>query len=218
MSGKVGGMIKVLVVEDHRMVAQAMVEWLGRDPEITITGVTDTGGEGIKVARREKPDVVLMDFDLPDMEGTEATRTILRTSPQTKVVMVTGWMDESTLANAMEAGCIGYITKERDLSELSTAVRAAARGEALVSMDLLPRILRRFQRPPRPARSNLTNRETEVLKLLTRGLSNEQIASRLGLSQQTVRTHVQRIIGKLGCHSKLEAVTTAVRRGIVNME
>ena len=132
--------------------------------------------------------------------------------------MVTGEVSESLLVSAIEAGCVGYITKGSDLGQLADAVRKAHDGEPLVSPDMLPKILRRIRADAHAAPIALSKRELEVLQLLSEGNANDQIASALFLSVHTVRTHIQNFIGKLGAHSKLEAVAMAVRKGLVSLD
>jgi two-component system response regulator DevR len=165
--------------------------------------------------RMHEPDVVLMDYELPDGDGAVATERIKAEVPATQVVMVTSFDDETVLVRAIEAGCSGFITKHKAIQEVSSAVRAAHAGEALISPSMLARLLPRLRQNPRGLGADLTPREVEVLKLLADGVSNQQIAEKLVLSMHTVRNHVQNVITKLGAHSKLEAVATAVREGII---
>ncbi|TMK19984.1 MAG: response regulator transcription factor, partial [Actinobacteria bacterium] len=143
--------------------------------------------------------VVLMDYELPDGDGATATQRIKSEMPETQVVMVTSFDDESVLVRAIEAGASGFITKHKAIQEVSSAVRAAKAGEAF----------------PRGLGADLTPRESEVLKMLAEGVSNQKIAEKLVVSMHTVRNHVQNVITKLGAHSKLEAVATAMREGLL---
>jgi len=210
--------IRVLIVDDHRLVGQAITEMLSRAAGIEVAGYEATAADGIARARTSRPDVVLMDFNLPDMDGVLAAGKIRSFAPNTKIVMVTGLVDDSILAEAIEVGCVGYINKGADFSSLVEAVRAAARGEMLVSPRLLNDVLKHF-RSEAPAQPRIvpTQREMEILQLLARGASNETIAESLGVSVLTVRKHVQNLLGKLGAHSKLEAVSVAVRNGLVEV-
>lgn len=213
------GNIKVLVVDDHQMLAEALAEWLNRADDIDVVAIARTGEEGVDLAVEHHPDVVLMDFRLPDIPGTEAARRLHRLLPSTRIVMVTGDANQSTLVEAIQVGCVGYITKGNNFGDLVSSIRMAYEGETLVSPDMLPKILRQIRRQTDPARKvDLTPRELEVLKLLARGSSNPEIASILGLSLLTVRTHVQNVIRRLDAHSKLEAVAVAVRGGIVEVD
>lgn len=156
-----------------------------------------------------------MDYRLPDRDGVRTTHLIKEDRPETKVGMITSVDDEAVLVQALDAGCSGFVPKNRPMNELVDAVRAAHAGEALVSPDMLARLLPRLRRSYRGLGAELTAREVEVLHLLAEGLTNQAIAQRLTISLNTVRNHVQSILTKLRAHSKLEAVATAVREGII---
>jgi DNA-binding NarL/FixJ family response regulator len=156
-----------------------------------------------------------MDYELPDGDGASATERIKAETPEAQIVMVTSFDDEGILVRAIEAGASGFITKHKAIQEVAAAVRAAHAGEALISPSMLARLLPKLRQNPRGVGADLTAREVEVLKLLAAGVSNQQIAEELVLSLHTVRNHVQNVITKLGAHSKLEAVATAVREGLI---
>jgi DNA-binding NarL/FixJ family response regulator len=210
----VGQQIRVLIVEDHRMFAQALRAALDETDDIAVTGAMATAREGVEAARTTQPDVVLMDHRLPDGDGVEAARTIKADRPETKVVMLTAAADDHVLSQAIQAGCSGYLTKDHTVDELILAVRAAHNGEALISPAMLSRLLDRLSDRSRPG-ADLTSRETEVLCLLAEGLSNGAIANQLDIRLATVRNHVQSVIEKLHAHSKLEAVAVALRQGLI---
>jgi len=207
--------IRVVVIDDHEMFAQGLQAILSADPAIEVVATAGTVEAGCAAVRMHEPDVVLMDYELPDGDGAVATERIKAEVPATQVVMVTSFDDETVLVRAIEAGCSGFITKHKAIQEVSSAVRAAHAGEALISPSMLARLLPRLRQNPRGLGADLTPREVEVLKLLADGVSNQQIAEKLVLSMHTVRNHVQNVITKLGAHSKLEAVATAVREGII---
>ena len=209
------GPIKILVVDDHAMLAQALSSVLGQEPDLSVVAVAGTMADGCAAARMHVPDVVLMDYELPDGDGAQATELIRRDVPSAHVVMVTSFTDEAVLVRAIEAGCSGFITKHRAVEEVTRAVRAAMAGEALISPSMLARLLPKLGKTSRGLGSDLTLREREVLQLLAEGLSNDAIASKLVLALHTVRNYVQNVIEKLGAHSKLEAVAIAAREGIV---
>lgn len=207
--------IRVLVVDDHMMVAQGLVRILSEQPDIEIIGTAGTVEDACASARLHRPDVVLMDYELPDGNGVDAARRIKTEVPPTRVVMVTSYTDESVLVGAIEAGCSGYVTKHKVIDEVVEAVRAAHAGEALISPVMLARLLPKLRPTKRGLGSDLTAREVEVLQMLSNGLSNQAIAKDLVISVHTVRHHVQNIISKLDSHSKLEAVAAAAREGII---
>ena len=207
--------IRVVVVDDHEMFAEGLATALGVDPAIDVVATAGTVEDGCAAVRLHAPDVVLMDYELPDGDGATATERIKAEVPDAQVVMVTSYDDESILIRAIEAGCSGFITKHKAIQEVVSAVHAARAGEALISPSMLARLLPKLRRSPRGLGADLTPREVEVLKMLAEGVSNQQIAERLVLSLHTVRNHVQNVISKLGAHSKLEAVAAAVREGII---
>lgn len=207
--------IKVLVVDDHQMFTEGLVKVLGETSDIQVVGTAGSVEGSLTAARQHEPDVVLMDFELSDGDGAKATQLIKEDLPNTKVVMLTSFTDESVLVAAIEAGCSGFVTKHKAVEEVSAAVRAAYEGEALISPSMLARLLPKLRRSSRGLGADLTPRELEVLRLLAEGMSNSAIAEKLVISLHTVRNHVQSIIMKMQAHSKLEAVTVAVREGII---
>lgn len=199
------------------MFAEGLARSLRDCPDIEVVGCASTGREAEERARQEVPDVVLMDFGLPDQDGARTTRAIRAAAPDVKVVMLTSLVDDSVVLSAIDAGCSGYVTKDKQVSELVEAIRAAHAGEALIAPAMLVRLLPRLRRSYQGLGSDLTVREREVLALLAEGLPNKDIAGRLVVSLNTVRTHVQNILTKLQAHSKLEAVAVAAREGIIDL-
>ena len=208
--------IRVLICDDHHLVAQALSMLLAVQGGMDVVGVAGSVAVVRELAAIHRPQVVLMDYALPDGDGVMATAAIKASQPDVKVIMLTSFVDEEVLIGAIEAGCSGYVTKHKGSDELITAVRLAAEGEALVSPDMLARLLPRLRRSHRGLGSDLTPREREVLDLLAQGDSKEAIARRLFLSTNTVRNHIQSILTKLNSHSRLEAVATATREGLVH--
>ena len=207
--------IRVLLVDDHQMFGESLRKALDEVPGITVAALTDNGAAAVEAFRREQPDVVLLDYRLPDADGVELARRFKRERPETQVVMVTAEESEEVLRRAIEAGCAGYLTKDRRVDELILAIRRAKDGETMISPKLLSQLLGRLHSDHTRPGWDLTAREREVLSLLAEGLANQAIAKQLGISLATVRNHVQSVIAKLGAHSKLEAVATGVRMGIV---
>lgn len=207
--------LRVLIVDDHAVFADGLTALLSSEPDVAVAGIAHGVVEAGALAAKAQPDVVLMDYELLDGTGVEATAAVLSTCPAASVVMLTSFSDDAVLLAAIEAGCSGFVTKHRAGHEVVDAVRAAAAGEALISPALLARLLPRLRREPVRAASTLTAREIEVLDLLAEGLSNQAIADRLSVSHNTVRNHVQNLLTKLHAHSRLEAVATAVRQGLV---
>ena len=211
--------ISVLVVDDHQMFAESVIRLIDREPDLHVVGMATSVTDGINKTRAEKPAVVLMDWDLPDGDGVAAARSILDELPETKVVLLTGRSDDSLLVSALRAGCAGFVSKVDALSTLVSAVRTAAAGDPAVPTGKLVTLLSRLeqQEPIRGSHTRLSARELEVLTLLARGLDADAIAARLVLSGHTVRNHLRNAMAKLDAHTRLEAVTTAARRGLIDL-
>ena len=207
--------IRVLIVEDHRMFAEAVAQALETFPEFTVVGVATTAEEGRRMLGETNADVVLMDYRLPDGTGTHAAQQMCADRPSTKVVIVTATDDDILLAEAVDAGCSGFVVKTRGLGELVNATHAAAAGDAVIPPPLLRDMVARLSGAAANIPFGLTARELEVLRLLARGTSTRDIAARLGISVHTTRNHVQNIIRKCDAHSKLEAVSMALREGVI---
>lgn len=211
--------IRVLLVDDHQLLTGALSRMLASETDIQVVGVAATVAEAKAIAR-ERLDVVLMDYRLPDGTGAEATRAIKARWPAARVVMLTALNDDETVLESIQAGADGYLTKDRAVEDVVNAVRAAHAGETLLPRSVIVGIAQRVaaardrgteRRPIDP----LTPRELEVLKALTEGLSTPEICDRLFIAPNTLRTHVQNIMGKLRVHSKLEAVAFALRHRLV---
>ncbi len=208
--------ISVVIIDDHRMFAESLGRLLSDHERIEILGVAPDGEAGLALVSQLQPAVVLVDFQLPDRNGVEIAAELKKRDPRTMVVMLTGSTDDRVLVSAIDAGCSGFITKDRDVSDVAEAVLAAAAGEALISPAQLARLLPKLSRTHRAVGADLTERERELLEHLARGQANKAIAAELHLSVNTVRNYVQSVLTKLNAHSKLEAVATAVREGLVS--
>jgi DNA-binding NarL/FixJ family response regulator len=216
----------LLIFDDHRVFAEALATALDLEPDIDVVGIAGTVEEAIKVASRERPEVVLLDYRLPDGDGTETCRGILAGAPETRVVLLTSFAEIPVLVEAVDAGASAFLPKTSTFAEVTEAVRAARQGETLLSARMLQTLLAHLQSkneagaPPRtetPAVEPLTPRELDVLALLARGHSKPQAAEQLVVSPHTVRTHVQNILRELGVHSQLAAVSLALRLGLVQL-
>ena len=205
--------VRVLVVDDHEMVAQGLAEVLAAEEDMEVVGRAGTVRDGHRLAGQLLPDVIVMDYRLPDGDGLAATKAVCRELPDVAVVMVTASDHDAMVAGAIEAGCSAYVTKDRAASEVVTAVRRAASGEMAFPAAALRHALP--NRTGARGEGALTPREREILQLLADGRATQQIADHLVLSTSTVRNHVQNIMTKLGAHSRLEAVVVAVRQGMV---
>jgi DNA-binding NarL/FixJ family response regulator len=211
--------IRVLLVDDHRLVLDALTRVIGLEPDMRIVGAAVSVAE-VREAAGLQADVALMDYHLQDGTGVEATRLIKARWPSCRVLMLTGIDDDETILEAIQAGADGYLTKDRVVADVVAAVRAAHEGAILLPPSTVVTIARRVaeardrrsvQTPVVP----LTPRELEILRALTEGLGTRQICERLAIAPNTLRTHVQNIMGKLHVHSKLEAVAFALRHKLV---
>lgn len=213
---KPAGSIDVIIVDDHRMFAEGLERILAQEDDINVVGLAKTGTEAMALLNSFSPDVVLLDYGMPDEDGAAIAAQIKRRSPTTMIVMLTGFTEDRVLLAAIEAGCSGFLTKDRAAAEVAAAVRAVAVGEALISPATLARLLPKLNRSHRSLGDDLTARELDTLRLLARGWTSKAIASELNLSLNTVRNYVQSLLSKLHAHSKLEVVATAVREGIID--
>ena len=207
--------IRVLIIDDHEVLASSLAVVLDAEEDITAVGVAMTLEQAQAMIGTVQPDVLLLDHRMPDGDGVAAIPTLLAGRPTTGVVVLTASAADHVLLAAIEAGASGFLSKTRSLDEVTAAVRAAAAGESVISPELLARLLPRFGRGGPHAVDELTEREREVLGLVAEGLSNAAIAERLVVSVHTVRNHIASLSGKLGAHSKLEALSIAVRRGLL---
>ncbi len=212
-------LIRVLIADSHRTTGEAFQALLNRGGGVEVVSVTTTSASAVAATQRLRPDVVVVDDGLPDLDGAATTARIKANAPETSVILMTDKYDESIAIDGIAAGCAGVLDKGRAWVELPGAVHAAHSGEATISQAELQRVLSKVRDRVRPGRgAELTEREREVLACITQGLSNPGVAERLGVTPNTVRNHVQRILSKLGVHSKLEAVVVATREGLVQGE
>jgi DNA-binding NarL/FixJ family response regulator len=207
--------IGVVIVDDHRMFAEGLGRLLAEEVDIEMLGIASRSVDAIDLARRLQPQVMLVDYQMPELNGISLAPEIRLVSPDTSIVMVTGAAEDRVLLAAIEAGYSGFITKDRASAEVVDAVRAAAVGEAVISPMLLMRLLPRLNRHQHVLGADLTEREHQVLSRLGLGLTSQDIAADLHLSINTIRNYVQSVLTKLDAHSKLQAVATAVREGII---
>ena len=212
--------MKVLVVDDHALFTDAVVPVLAGMEEMEVLGVARSGREALDLARRDPPDLVMLDLGLPDMSGLEIGKGLLEEHPDLTILALTGRRDAQAVRDALAAGFAGYLTKDTPLPSFAERIRSALRGETVVPARLeTPRIETRTPEEETAAllAGQLTPREREVLSLLVEGSDNAEIARRLSVSANTVRTHVQSILTKLGVRSRLQAAAFAVRHQVVEV-
>ncbi len=202
--------IRVLVVDDHAIVRRGLSELLGAEPDLLVVGAAADGLAAVTVAAQTRPDVVLMDLSMPQLDGVAATRQLLEVSPLSRVVILTSFSERERILSAIDAGAVGYLLKDVDPEELLRGVRAAAAGEAPFS----PRAATALLPAAGSQRPSLTPREREVLALLAEGLPNKSIARRLGISEKTVKTHVGAVFTALGVGDRTSAALWAQRHGL----
>lgn len=207
--------IRVLIADDHSVVRQGLRMFLSLDPEIEVAGEASNGLEALTLTRQLKPDVVLMDLIMPVMDGTASTDAIRREIPDVEVIALTSVLEDASVVGAVRAGAIGYLLKDTRADELCRAIKGAAAGQVQLSPQAAARLMREVQLPERPI--VLTDRETEVLRLLAMGKANKEIAGELHLGETTVKTHVSNILMKLGVSSRTQAALYAVRIGLVSL-
>lgn len=206
--------IDILIVDDHSVVRQGLKMFLGLDPEMNVVGEAANGSQAVEMAKQLKPDVVLMDLMMPIMDGITATQEIRHKLPDVEVIALTSVLEDASVVGAVRAGAIGYLLKDTQADELCRAIKAAAAGQVQLSPQAAARLVREVRAPESP--EALTERETDVLRLLATGKANKEIALALHVSETTVKTHVSNILMKLGVSSRTQAALHAVRIGLVS--
>jgi DNA-binding NarL/FixJ family response regulator len=208
--------IRVLIADDHAVVRQGLRTFLELQEDIEVVGDAADGAAALAGVERFEPDVVLMDLVMPGVGGVEAIRRLRTLRPETRVLVLTSFLDDEKLFPAVRAGAAGYLLKDVEPSELVRAIRTVADGESLLHPAVAARLMEEFSDTERPvADEALTAREREVLLLIARGLPNKQIALELGIAEKTVKTHVSSILGKLGLTDRTQAALYAVRAGLI---
>ncbi len=206
--------IKVLIVDDHSVVRQGLRMFLSLDPDLAVVGEAANGKEALQAARKHSPDVVLMDLLMPVMDGIAAIEALRREHPKIEVIALTSVLEDDKVVGAIRAGAIGYLLKDTQADELNRAIKAAAAGQVQLSPQAAARLVREVRAPEGPEK--LTDRETEVLRLLARGYSNREIAGELVIGEKTVKTHVSNVLSKLNVPSRTQAALYAIRIGLVD--
>ncbi len=212
-----GEKIRVVLVDAHVMFAESLARRLTDEGDMDVVGIANSGGQLMEMLGSVDANVVLMDYQLPDGDGVTLAAAVREASPESHVVILTGADDESLMVDAIQVGCAGFITKDRASAEVVRAVRAVAQGEALISPPMLARLLPRLRQDVGESNLSLTDRELELLGCFSRGLTNRAIAEELHLSVNTVRNYSQVMLAKMGAHSKLEAVSIAMRQRLISL-
>jgi DNA-binding NarL/FixJ family response regulator len=227
--------IRVLLADDQPLIREGLAIILNTQPDIQVVGQAADGHEAVDLARRIKPDVILMDIKMPRLDGIKATHEINKTHPEIPILILTTYSEDELIFEGIRAGAFGYLLKDITRSQLAEAVRGAARGEAQIDPAVATQVLSEFQRmadilrrrAPQPDQTSvgrdwpmieeLTPREETILKLLTEGLTNAGIAKRLHLSEGTIKNYVSEILSKLHANDRTHAVVLAIKRGLVDL-
>ena len=214
------GPIRIFIAEDHAIVRQGLRALLATEADVEVVGEAANGREAVAEVARLRPDVVLMDLVLPEVDGIEATRRITAAWPDVRILVLTSFATDDKVFPAIKAGARGYLLKDSSPDDLVRAIRQVHRGESSlhpsIARKVLQELARGSQRPP--TKEPLTPREVEVLRLVARGLGNQQIADALALSEATVRTHVSTILGKLHLATRTQAALYALREGLASLQ
>ena len=204
---------RLLLADDHHIVREGLRALITVDPEFEVVGEASNGADAVRLARQLHPDVVLMDLVMPGLDGVAATAAIRDELPGTEVIILTCLNEDRSVVQAVQAGAIGYLLKDVDACELRRAVKAAASGSVQLSSQVATWLMRELRAPDHP--DTLTERETDVLRLLALGLANKEIARELGIGETTVKSHVRHILSKLGVESRTQAAIAASRDGLL---
>jgi DNA-binding NarL/FixJ family response regulator len=213
--------VSVLLVEDHRLMFEGLSAILSEEADLNVVGVATTMADAVEKSMLLKPDLVLMDYRLPDGDGAQATQRIRAKLPETVVVFLSAESSESAQLKAVQAGASGFVSKAATAEDLVDAIRRAAQGELLLEAATMARVGGGPSSPPQPegspatAASQLTRRECEVLALLARGMENSEIAAELGVTNGAVRSHVRAALQKLGAHTRAQGVAAAEKAGVL---
>ena len=207
-------LIRLLIADDHPVVRDGLRAMLATQPDMELLGEAATGTEAVTQARALRPDVVLMDLQMPGLDGPGAIATLREQAPEVRVLVLTTYGTDADITRAVDAGATGYLLKDAPREQLFGAIRAAARGESVLSPSVATRVLGRMRAPAEEA---LSPRELEILQAVARGLSNKDIGRQLYVSEATVKTHLLRVFSKLGVDDRTAAVTVALERGIIRL-
>lgn len=209
-------MIKVVFVDDHEMVRIGVSAYLSAQPDIEVVGEAGDGKEGVKLALELRPDIILMDLVMPEMDGIEATRNIIEKWPEAKIIVVTSFLDDEKVYPALEAGATSYMLKTSKASEIAGAIRHTYAGQSVLEPEVTGKMMLKMrQKDKHLPHEELTGREMEILLLMAQGKTNQEIADELFIALKTVKTHVSNILSKLGVQDRTQAVIYAFKHELV---
>jgi two-component system NarL family response regulator len=212
MSQISAGSIRILIVDDHPVVRAGLASMLGTQEELELVGAARSGEEALRMLEEHRPDVLLLDLRMPGMSGVETLQALKTANRQVRVIILTNYETDEDIYRAVQAGAQGYLLKDTSLREMVEAIRAVHSGKRYIPRHIASRLAERM------VRTNLTSRELEILKMLSKGPTNKQIGHALGISDNTVRNHVLKIIEKLEVSDRTEAATTAIQRGLITVD
>ncbi len=215
-------MIRILIADDHALFREGLKSLLEAEPDFRVIGEAASGREALRAALETQPDVILMDIQMPGLDGVGATKEILKENPEAKVVMLTMYRQDAYVFEAVKAGARGYLLKDASADELIDAIRRVYAGEVLLDAELAEQIIQDFhakaQEIPTSSRADLTDREVQILRLLAQGATNQEIADDLGISEKTVRNRLSEIFAKLHLNNRTQAALYAIREGLADFE
>ncbi len=214
-----GSSIRILIADDHPVVREGLITMISREPDFQVIGEAKDGVEAVSKAKELKPDIVLMDLRMPELDGVEAICQIAAAEPDIKFIILTTYSDDEYIFRGIEVGARAYLLKDAPREELFRAIRAVYEGESLIQPVVATKVLDRFAELSRQAQApeTLSEREIEVLKLIAKGAANKEIAAELSITNSTVKTHITSIFQKLNTTDRTEAVTQAIKRGIIRL-
>ncbi|ASS95684.1 response regulator transcription factor [Peribacillus simplex] len=212
-------MIKVLFVDDHEMVRIGVSAYLSAQSDIEVIGEADNGLKAVELAMELRPDIILMDLVMPEMDGIEATKRIIEKWPEAKIIIVTSFLDDEKVYPALEAGATSYMLKTSKASEIARAVRSTFKGQSVLEPEVTGKMMEKLRRPKvTQLHDQLTNREMEILLLMTQGKTNQEIADELYIALKTAKVHVSNILSKLAVQDRTQAVIYAFKHSLVQEE
>ncbi|MCK1992064.1 response regulator transcription factor [Peribacillus muralis] len=212
-------MIKVLFVDDHEMVRIGVSAYLTAQADIEVIGEADNGLKAVELALELRPDIILMDLVMPEMDGIEATKRIIEKWPEAKIIIVTSFLDDEKVYPALEAGATSYMLKTSKASEIARAVRSTFQGQSILEPEVTGKMMEKLRRPKvTQLHDQLTNREMEILLLMTQGKTNQEIADELYIALKTAKVHVSNILSKLEVQDRTQAVIYAFKHSLVHDE
>ncbi|HCS38597.1 MAG TPA: DNA-binding response regulator [Anaerolineaceae bacterium] len=207
--------LRILIADDHAIVREGLEAILSAQPDLTLVGMAANGLEAVALAAELKPDVILIDLMMPKMDGLAAIQAIRAANPQACILVLTSFADDERVFKAIKAGALGYLLKDTLPHDLLKAIREVARGEVSLHPEIARRMLREIHQPAANPLDELTERERETLRLIAEGLSNQEIAQKMGIHENTVAKYVSALLGKLSLTSRTQAALYAVRSGVV---